>query len=209
MSQTFDRLFSLVSGHVSEIHARSVVQRAFDACGVVNREPSAREIPRIVGRIERSLRLFLDSSGQVRLKEQLQSSMPTDVGSGEGEVIDIADEGDIVLARSRTRELCVELGADRIATQKAATIVSELARNIVAYTPGGYLELKPSRHPLKLGIRAVDSGKGISNLDEILAGRYRSRTGLGMGLVGTRRLAASFDIKSNPSGTTIEVWVKL
>lgn len=209
MSATFDRLLALVSGYVSDIHARSIVRRAFESCGVVGREPEDRDLPRVLSRVERSLQLFLSGDSQARLRVEIQALLPADVGRRDSEVIDIADEGDIVTARSRARELCVERGADRMSTQKAATIVSELARNIVSYTPGGYLELSWRASPNRLGIKAVDKGRGIGNLEEILAGRYRSRTGLGMGLAGTRRLATAFDVKTGPSGTTVEVWVAL
>ena len=37
---------------------------------------------------------------------------------------------------------------------------------------------------------------GIANLEEILAGRYRSETGLGMGIIGTKRLMDEFDIET-------------
>lgn len=207
--RTFDSLFDVVGRHVSEIHAKSVVTRAFSACGVADREPNARELPRIIGRIERSLRLFLNDDAQELFKAQVQRALPQQDGHHGTEVIDIADEGDIVAARSRARELCTALGADRIAAQKAATIVSELARNIVSYTSGGYVEICPAPERRRLGIKAVDSGKGIPNLDEIFAGRYRSRTGLGMGLRGTKRLASSFDITTGPEGTSIEAWVRI
>src|SRR4029453_10975054 len=50
-----------------------------------------------------------------------------------------------------------------------------------------------------------DSGGGISNLDEVLSGRYRSTTGLGVGLVGARRLMDRFQIDSGGHGTTIQL----
>ena len=53
-------------------------------------------------------------------------------------------------------------------------------------------------------IRVGDTGPGIPNLDEILNGRYVSKTGLGMGLIGTRRLMEHFPITSTPSGTVVE-----
>jgi signal transduction histidine kinase/DNA-binding response OmpR family regulator len=53
-------------------------------------------------------------------------------------------------------------------------------------------------------IRVGDTGPGILNLDEILNGRYVSKTGLGMGLIGTRRLMEHFSIASTPSGTQVE-----
>ena len=42
------------------------------------------------------------------------------------------------------------------------------------------------------------------NLAEILDGRYISKTGLGMGLIGTRRLMDRFHITSAAIGTEVE-----
>ena len=53
-------------------------------------------------------------------------------------------------------------------------------------------------------IVAHDEGPGIGNLDEILAGRYRSRTGMGLGLVGAKRLMDELTIETGPGkGTTV------
>jgi serine/threonine-protein kinase RsbT len=79
------------------------------------------------------------------------------------------------------------------------------------YTPGGTIELEPDhrdRAP-RLIVRAVDQGGGIGNLEEVMAGRYKSRTGLGAGLLGTKRLADRFRIDTGPHGTRIEIGVDL
>lgn len=52
-------------------------------------------------------------------------------------------------------------------------------------------------------IEIKDSGPGIAELDEILAGRYRSKSGLGIGVIGTKRLMDRVDIASSARGTTI------
>jgi signal transduction histidine kinase/CheY-like chemotaxis protein len=54
-----------------------------------------------------------------------------------------------------------------------------------------------------LTIVVRDSGPGIADLDSILAGTYISSTGLGIGIVGARRLMDRFEITSSPSGTTV------
>ena len=101
--------------------------------------------------------------------------------------LDVRTERDLADALSETRRLCQSWRVRPVTQQKIATVVSELARNIVSYTPGGTLELIPQDDGAKQGllIRATDSGGGIPNLDEILAGRYRSKTGLGKGLLGS------------------------
>src|SRR5690348_12998079 len=47
-----------------------------------------------------------------------------------------------------------------------------------------------------------DSGKGIPNLSEIMEGKYVSRTGMGLGIIGAKRLMDYFDIQSSPDGGT-------
>jgi serine/threonine-protein kinase RsbT len=50
-----------------------------------------------------------------------------------------------------------------------------------------------------------DTGRGIERLDEILSGRYRSKTGMGAGLRGAKTMADVFEIDTSAAGTTIRV----
>ena len=55
-------------------------------------------------------------------------------------------------------------------------------------------------------ITAVDNGKGISNLDEIMSGNYKSSTGMGQGLIAVKKLMDFFQINTSPeSGTAITI----
>jgi len=54
-----------------------------------------------------------------------------------------------------------------------------------------------------------DQGPGISNVDEIFAGLYRSKTGLGRGLAGVKKLASRFKLNTSPRGTTVEFEIGL
>ena len=56
-----------------------------------------------------------------------------------------------------------------------------------------------------LRIVVTDAGPGIDNLAEVLDGSYKSDTGLGMGIVGTRRLMDSFQIESAAAGTQVSM----
>jgi anti-sigma regulatory factor (Ser/Thr protein kinase) len=90
---------------------------------------------------------------------------------------------------------------------RAVTAVSELARNIYLYAQTGEVRLTLAEEPdrsLLFTVVAADHGPGIPHLDEVLAGRYRSRTGLGKGLMGARTLLDGFDIKTGPGGTTVK-----
>jgi signal transduction histidine kinase/DNA-binding response OmpR family regulator len=115
-------------------------------------------------------------------------------------------ERDVVQTRQRARELAAQLGLDNQDQIRLATATSEIARNAFRYAKNGKvtfsLELDS---PQRLEVTVSDSGSGIPNLDEILQGRYRSETGLGMGLIGTRRLMDEFRIETSPQGTTVRM----
>ena len=115
-------------------------------------------------------------------------------------------ERDVVHARQRAREVAAELGLDNQDQIRLATATSEMARNAFRYARNGKvtfaLELDP---PQRLEVALSDTGPGISNLDEILDGRYRSETGLGMGILGTKRLMDEFAIEAAPTGTTVRM----
>src|SRR5579872_4797817 len=83
--------------------------------------------------------------------------------------------------------------------------VSELARNVFQYAARGSVVfgVEEGAKPV-FQIVVSDRGPGIKNLEAILDGRYQSKTGMGLGILGVRRLMDAFDIESHPSlGTTI------
>jgi serine/threonine-protein kinase RsbT len=127
-----------------------------------------------------------------------------------GHRIPIEGEPDISVARNVARALCQRMAARPVIVQRVSTMVSELARNIVSYTPGGDLVLDPIvEPPRRVVVIASDAGPGIPNLEHVLSGSYRSRTGMGMGLLGTKRLADRFDIRTGPAGTRVQAEVHL
>jgi serine/threonine-protein kinase RsbT len=125
--------------------------------------------------------------------------------------IDLKKEADISVARSDARRLCENAGASAFSMQKVTTIVSELARNIVLYAKQGSIEVGFVNQPRasQIVVTATDNGPGIPNLDQIMAGHYQSRTGLGKGLLGTKRLADRFQITTGAQGTSITAEVVL
>ncbi|MGC2297943.1 MAG: ATP-binding protein, partial [Acidobacteriaceae bacterium] len=118
-------------------------------------------------------------------------------------------ERDVVQARQRAREVAAELGLDNQDQIRMATATSEIARNAFRYARNGEVTFAVELdEPQRLEVTVSDSGPGIGNLDEILAGRYKSDTGMGMGILGTRRLMDGFEIEAAPAGTTVRM-VKL
>ncbi|HYH85696.1 MAG TPA: ATP-binding protein [Pyrinomonadaceae bacterium] len=120
-------------------------------------------------------------------------------------------EADIVKVRERVRRLAREMGFDPTTQIKITTAVSELTRNIYEYARAGAITLSVARRgPAFTGIQitARDDGPGIdeARLRSIVRGTYRSASGLGVGLIGTRRLMDEFDIESRPGeGTRVTV----
>jgi len=114
-------------------------------------------------------------------------------------------EDDIVASRQRARQIAASLGFDPQDQTRIATAVSEIARNAFSYAGGGRVDflVEGRTQPQLLVVRVADSGPGISNLREVLDGRYRSETGMGLGIVGARRLMDQFQIESSASGTTV------
>ncbi|HEX7087090.1 MAG TPA: histidine kinase dimerization/phospho-acceptor domain-containing protein, partial [Vicinamibacterales bacterium] len=113
---------------------------------------------------------------------------------------------DVVTARQRARQLAALVGFDAQNQIRIATAVSEIARNAQQYAGGGRVRfsLEGRQAPQVLQVVISDDGPGIGELDAVLAGQYRSSTGLGIGLTGTRRLMDQFAIESAPGrGTTV------
>lgn len=118
--------------------------------------------------------------------------------------LELRHESDVVLARQRVRDVADVLGLTPQDQTRVATAVSEMCRNAWTYGKGGRLELLlEGEPPSELVARISDKGPGISDLERILSGRYQSRTGMGLGIIGSRRLMDRFDIETSPAGTTI------
>jgi signal transduction histidine kinase/CheY-like chemotaxis protein len=119
----------------------------------------------------------------------------------------VRQEHDVVAARQRARQIAAAIGFDSTEQTRIATAVSELARNAFMYAGGGTVDfsVEGSAAPQLFIIAVADRGPGIANLEEVLAGRYRSTTGMGIGISGTRRLMDHFDVKSAHGGTAITV----
>jgi serine/threonine-protein kinase RsbT len=75
---------------------------------------------------------------------------------------------------------------------------------MVLYAGGGIVEISSTNGQSKrVIVTGSDHGPGIPNLNEIMSGRYKSRTGLGRGLIGTKRLADRFDVSTGQDGTRV------
>ncbi|MDF3053098.1 MAG: signal transduction histidine kinase, partial [Geminicoccaceae bacterium] len=121
-------------------------------------------------------------------------------------MVAIHSEDDVVTARQRARQTARLLGFDRQDQTRVATAVSEITRNAFAYAEGGRVEFlvdEKTTPPIFL-TRVTDRGPGIENVQQVLAGQYRSTTGMGLGIIGAKRLMDFFQMESSPArGTTV------
>ncbi|WP_151636148.1 ATP-binding protein [Noviherbaspirillum aerium] len=118
----------------------------------------------------------------------------------------IQTELDVVMCRQRARQVAALCGFAVQDQVRIATAVSELARNVYNYARRGRVEfsIEGKTSPQVLVVQIEDQGPGIPNLDLILSGRYQSDTGMGVGLIGARRLMDQFNIVSKKGeGTSI------
>ncbi|MES2208130.1 MAG: ATP-binding protein [Pseudomonadota bacterium] len=124
--------------------------------------------------------------------------------------VEVKYEHDVVLARQRTRQIAQLLNFDHQEQVRLATAVSELARNAFQYANGGKIEFSladdSAETPANFMIRITDQGPGIPHIEAILSGQYISDTGMGLGIVGAKRLVDDLTIDSTSTrGTCIQL----
>lgn len=137
--------------------------------------------------------------------------MPTDAPDTAS--IPIRTVADIVIARQRGRNLAVEIGFSETESTLIATIISELARNIVLYAHTGKITLQKLHRDRQRGIAitSADKGPGIPDVQRALVGGYSTSGGLGLGLCGVRRMVDEFYIDTGAEkGTrvTAKKWLR-
>jgi serine/threonine-protein kinase RsbT len=200
------QVLEILERQLSNLIARSVLRRCTAAMGIHLSEFELRHVPEFVRQLEVGIRLFVAPEHQRALLDDVRK-LTADTPRAEpprNTAISIAFETDVTAARREARALATDLGAGSFAAQKITTAVSELARNIVLYAGSGRIELIPRKlAPPRLRVIASDRGPGIARLDHVLSGQYKSRTGLGRGLLAVRRIAESFDVETGPRGTTV------
>jgi serine/threonine-protein kinase RsbT len=126
--------------------------------------------------------------------------------------IAISTNSDIILARELGRKMGKELGFSETDLTIIATVISEVARNIIVFAKHGNITLKKVRHASKGGLEIIaeDKGPGIPDVFLAMQDGYSTGKGLGLGLPGVRRLTDEFEIFSeNGKGTRISVkkWI--
>src|SRR6185312_9844059 len=118
--------------------------------------------------------------------------------------MDIRYEHDVVLARQRARTISSALKFDVQAQTRIATAVSEIVRNAFQYAGGGSIDFEVDNGADKMLLISVrDHGPGIHNLNEIFDGKYVSKTGMGIGMIGAKRLLDHFEVQTKKGKGTL------
>lgn len=119
--------------------------------------------------------------------------------------LEIRSENDVVLARQKARTIAAAMKFDAQDQTRIATAVSEIARNTFQYGGGGQAEFRVEEKPGRMLVVSLrDQGRGILNLDQVMGGKYVSQTGMGLGMIGAKRLMDSFRVETSAGhGTTV------
>ncbi len=124
------------------------------------------------------------------------------------QLIRITDELSLGRAVVSAAALSTEAGLSPVAAQQLATVVSELARNILKYAGHGQIEMRREEDGARVGIRLIvsDRGPGIDDVEQAVADHFSTGGSLGLGLSGVKRMMDEFHIESQPGkGTRIGV----
>lgn len=210
MNKDVEAITSILERYMSRVNARSVVARALQERGLSERTLTREDLVKCSPALRRGIELFVSPRLHPEALERFKEFFRTRSDSSTCRV-ELKREADISTARAEARRMCENVGASAFSMQKVTTIVSELARNIVLYAQTGSIELGyvAKDRQSQIIVTAVDNGPGIPNLNQIMGGQYQSRTGLGKGLLGTKRLADRFQITTGAQGTQVTAEVAL
>jgi len=125
--------------------------------------------------------------------------------------ISIKSESDLVRSIVEAKKIAQGIGFDHNSSQRIATAVSELARNILKYAGKGEVVIAPIQEGKRVGIQIVvqDRGPGIADVKQAMADYFSSSGTLGLGLPGVKRMMDEFEINSvigKGTKVTIKKW---
>lgn len=195
------RLLSALTARVHLVDAR-----LRDRIAALGRGPVPRdELEALLGDVVNVVALFGGASAGRLLREIDRETGGALRLAPEDAVVRIEEEASVVEARRQAGLIATKLGFRVVQRTKIVTATSELARNIQMYAGTGEIALEIVSAPRTgVRVRARDTGPGISDLDEVMAGRTRSKRGMGLGLRGVKAMADDFSIASGPGrGTAV------
>ena len=120
-------------------------------------------------------------------------------------VVAIRTDLDVLAARQLGRALAQRLGLSSTDQTVVATIISELARNILLYAKPGTLTISAEETNGRRGVVIVarDRGPGIPDIERAMRLGYSTSNSLGLGLPGVSRLGDDFQIVSKVGKGTV------
>jgi anti-sigma regulatory factor (Ser/Thr protein kinase) len=122
--------------------------------------------------------------------------------------VPVRTEQDLSRVIAEANGLSRSVGLGALESNRFATAVSELGRNILKYAGAGEVLLEEVNADGRAGVEAsaVDRGPGIPDVERALRDHFSSGGTLGLGLPGVRRMMDEFEIDSVPGrGTTVTV----
>ncbi len=210
MEAVFEKALAVLVQHISPVNARSLLLRALHEQRLTPRDLTKQDLSKCSVALRRGVALFVEPERRQAALRTIADLCGEDPTALDPCLLQITTESDIGKARAEARRICDAIGASPFVMQKIATIMSELARNMVLYAGGGVVEMiAMNTGQRRVLIRATDRGRGIPNLEEVMSGKYKSKTGMGRGLLGSKRLADRFDVSTGTAGTRVSLEVFL
>ena len=202
-------LLAVLEQNFAPIVARTLLMVARRRAGCPSEAISRSDLPAVVRALEDSLPAYVADAGRRRaceesLRATLGRSGPPSNPSPRTRV-PVNSDADLRLVTDTVRSLARQAGMSVLDQTKMMTASAELARNILQYADSGEFQVWILDNPRKgLGISAVDHGPGIADVAKVMSPSYVSRTGMGIGLQGAKRLVDEFEIDSSASkGTSV------
>jgi serine/threonine-protein kinase RsbT len=167
-------------------------------------------LPVFVMALEQSLPMYIvDPARRGECIGAVRRLLPASAAGSESDLVTttvrVRSAREVLHASDTARQTARRIGFSALDQTKIATAVSELARNILLYVGDGEVRVSVLTSPRRgVEIVASDTGKGIADVSVVMDEDYRSRTGMGKGLKGTKRLMDHLEIATLPgAGTTV------
>ncbi len=217
-----DVVIEALKGYFSVPIARALVLSTVRRAKLEGAPLEGRAMAQMVTALEHALPMYIaDASRRSECVGRLQklvpaSAAPVDSGPRSvklvpasnpmiaSTVIQVMTADDVANACEVGRDIARRVGFPNVMQTKIATAIAELARNILLYAISGEVRIAAVESPRRgIEVAANDRGPGIADLELVMTGNYRSRTGMGMGLRGAKRLMDTFEIETAPAGTNV------
>src|SRR5262245_54086964 len=125
MTASYRNVVAVLARYLSQVNAQLALDRALRRISISPQAFGPQHLESVITQMQRSLSLFIDPSRLPQLLADLRREQAPIAVSDR--VIAIGCEADVSQARMQARQVCQEMGAPTMSTQKVATLVSELA----------------------------------------------------------------------------------